>query len=155
MSQVNNTPLRGPRQHHAETRRDILLPMLGAGVLILALVAIAAVVLTPAIRLSLLADYLFTLFVLCPTVICIFPIVLLLTASVYGLNRMHQSVNRLLMGIEDKSQTMTNKTTAAGESLNQRVVELNARLEPLMKLIDVFERSDNNQGDGDDTDNAE
>src|SRR5687768_10185189 len=74
--------------HRRETQRTILLP---AGIGLVALIAVLILVMAVSSRgqISLVADFLLTLLVLCPLAVCTLPIVLLLVVAAVKMNSVH------------------------------------------------------------------
>ena len=143
--------------HRRETRRQIILPML-AGVLLLAIMVSSALLLPDDLQLSLVADLLLTILVLCPTALCLLPVVLLFVVMVVGMNRAHGELAGVLERAEGLSRAATDKTAQVMDSVNQTVANTGARIAPLDKMVDVFDPPQPTQTDvqkvNDDRDNT-
>lgn len=132
-------PTEGQIKHRDDTRRYILLPMLGGGLLIIAgLVAVA--LLPQRLQVSQVSDLLLTLFVLCPLVLCLLPIYLGLVAAVFGLNKVHGMASAPLTMLERLTSGLAESTLRAANSLAQRGISLSTRLAYLERLLGVFNR---------------
>lgn len=130
----------GETIHRRETRRQIILPMVGASLLIFIIFLMAAL-LPLRVQVSTLADWMTTIFLLCPAVICLLPIYIILVAGVYGMNKLHNSVGTPLQKLEHFSEGVANRIESATTGVNRQTVKWRARFAPLEKLMSIFDKS--------------
>lgn len=129
---------RGRRIHRRETLRQLVLPMLGSGLIIL-VIALVLVLLPARVQVSVLADWMFTILVLCPLVLCNLIVFLLVVVLWYGMTRLHRGTEAPLERLENLVTGVANRIERTSAALNQRVVNVSSRLAPLMKLFSVFD----------------
>jgi hypothetical protein len=142
---------RSPEQRLAETeqtlrreqRLQIWLPFVIGVVIVLMLVVFA--VLTP--RVSVVANCLLTVLILCPAVLCFLPIYFVLVFAVSGMNSAYNSAARPLRGLERLSVRVLNRTVSLSDSLSRRSINFNARLAPLSNWMEhaFDERKDDHE----------
>jgi hypothetical protein len=126
------------RTQRRQFRRQILLPMgLGALVLIGALLA-----LIPLSRqdVSIIADLMLSCLCLLPMVICLFPIYMLATVSVFMLNRADSAVTKQVRRVRGATETLRVRTDSATDEVNERVMGWSVRVAALNVLFDFFDR---------------
>lgn len=127
--------------HRQQTRRHILLPFLAAVVVILLLLT-AALLLQRRVQVSLIADLMFTLLVLCPLVVCLFPVYLLLVASVWGMGRLHDGTQRPLHRLADATERFTDSLITRAGQLNRGSIAASERLAAVLSVTDVLDSPD-------------
>jgi hypothetical protein len=126
--------------HRRETRRLIILPMLGLVVLMAA--AVGGVALFPrGLQVQLVADWLLIVFMLCPAVLCVLPVTVGLWAAVAAMNRAHGAAARPLRKLGAHSQTMNTTAAQVADQVNGRVINWSARLGFIYKLMAYLESS--------------
>lgn len=133
-------------RHRRETLVWILLPVGGGGLLV-AGAGVAAMLLRKASQVALLADWLFTILVLCPVVLCLLPLCVGLITLVFGMNHAHDQAAHLLGKGEAASETVKDKTLEVTESVSRKSIDFNARLASLDKVWGVFDRKEGNDGE--------
>jgi len=113
------------REHRRQTRLTIWLPFAGGLLLLLILMIIAAS--QGGARIAIIGDFFLTLFVLCPVVVCMFPIYLLMVLMVFGMNTAHDKTAALLTRIEgvtiklrDRTYSITDRAARASINVNSR-----------------------------------
>ncbi len=148
----------GATLHRREMRRQIILPML-AGVLLLAIIVSSAMLLPEGLQVSLIADWMLIIFVLCPTALCLLPIALLFVVMAAGMNKAHGKLAGTLERVEEMSNTATDKAAQAMDSVNQTVADTSARFTSFNSMIDTFDRpqsadTETQEGDENDSDNT-
>lgn len=131
------TPL---KEHRRQTRREIWLPALGGLLLVILMVVIAG--LRPqGARTSLIADFMGTIFLLCPAAICLLPIYFVLAIAVGGMNRAHRGAITGLGKLENLSGRLLSSTTRVMDKTARASITVNARLAPLdRKVFSAFDR---------------
>jgi hypothetical protein len=126
------------QQHRRETILYLIVPMIVTGVLVLA--GGAAVILLPRrLQVSLVSDWMLSVFVLCPVVLCLFTICMLLMVAVAAMNRLHDIVTKPLDQIENVSQTMVEKTAQVTETINNKTVDMSSRFAFIDRFLSVFD----------------
>lgn len=138
-------PVKTPRpaagQHRYETWVYIILPMVGGGLLLILLLALA-LILPLRSQVSLVADLMLIIFVLCPLAVCMFPFYMLMVALVYGMNVLHRRAENPLDHLENLSQTMADRVTNVTDSVNKQAINLASRFAFFDVLWDIFDRPD-------------
>jgi predicted PurR-regulated permease PerM len=129
------------RLHRQNVRWRILMPFL-LGIVLITACAVIIMLFPRRLQVALVSDFMITLFMLCPAAICMLPITLLMIAAAFGMNRVHDGLVRPLNRLQDASESIQNSTTAASDMLNQRTVDLSARLGVLYRLLDIFDQPD-------------
>ncbi|MBZ0280334.1 MAG: hypothetical protein K8L97_06310 [Anaerolineae bacterium] len=136
------TPHESDRERQRETLRYLLLPMLGA--LLVVLVGAAAVLFLPQrLQVSIIADWMMSVLVLCPVVICLFPICIGLIAAIAGMNRLHDAAAKPLRRAEDWSRTLAERTVKTTDALNERTVAVSTRFAFVDRLFSAFDPPSN------------
>jgi lysylphosphatidylglycerol synthetase-like protein (DUF2156 family) len=112
-------------RYRREVRRHIWIPF-AAGVGALALAAGVVMLFPPSNRLgvSLVADWLVTVILLCPLVICTFPLTVGLLALVFQMNRLHARAAQPLRRAETWSRSAADRTAQITEMINQRALNI-------------------------------
>lgn len=121
-----NQPQDAAAVHAEETRREILVPFL-IGVALVVVPVIIALLLPRNNQTGLIADFLLTVFILCPAVICLLPIYLLMVVSAWGVGRLHDGVARPLAQVETFSKSLNTRTESLSDSVARRVISFSAR----------------------------
>jgi hypothetical protein len=133
--------------HRRETLIYILLPVAGGGLLLLGALAVTLFgVLPRRPQVSVLADWLLTVLVLCPAVLCLLPVCILLMTLVFSLNRLHGTTEGLMGKAEDMSASLAERTVAATETVSKKSIGLTAKLALFDPLWRVFDRKEDNDG---------
>lgn len=125
--------------HRRETRIGIILP-LAVGIVVVLLGGVIAMLLPQRLQVSIIADLMVTLLMLCPSVLCLFVIAIGLVAAAAGMNKAHDSAGKALGKAEGLSARVLNTTERATEAINQRTINLSVKLAFLEKLLGVFDR---------------
>jgi hypothetical protein len=138
--------------HRQQTRLYILLPTALAILLIVICVGfimsrLFLTTLADSSRVSLVADWMLTIFMLCPAAICTLPLALLAVAGVIGMSRAHVAISKPLQKLEDYSRVAVSRTAEITDSINEKTIATSARFGPIHKILGVFERPDNDKGE--------
>jgi hypothetical protein len=134
------------KAHRRQTRTQIVLPMLGGVLLILAGVVIAALM-PQRLQVGIMADFLFTVLLLCPLVICFFPLYILLAVAVFKFNDLHNALERLLGRAERVSENVNDRVRAGGDRLSRRVINTSVKIAPFEKVVfGAFDRRTHDKG---------
>jgi TM2 domain-containing membrane protein YozV len=125
--------------HNRAVRREILLPFAGGVLLLIALIIVAIVAgQTPT---SGIANTMLTVLILCPLVLCLFPIYIVLIVALVAINKAHNGVAKPLRRLEALSLQMRERTYSASDRLARTSINLNTRFAPLDKLVfSLFDR---------------
>ncbi|MGQ9887201.1 MAG: hypothetical protein ACUVSX_01810 [Aggregatilineales bacterium] len=125
-------------QHLRETRRQILLPLLAGTLLIVVLVGVV-LILPRRAQVSIISDFLLTLFVLCPAAVCLLPVTIGLLVAAFGAGRLHDSAAPPLRSLQARTAAMSDRTAALADAVNRRVVAYGGRLGAALRAFDAFE----------------
>ncbi len=136
-------------RHRRQTVLQLVLPMLLVVLLVVACVVL--VLLFPRrLQVGIVADIMVTTFMLCPAVICMFPLALGMLIAVFGMNRVHDGLARPVRRVADFSHTLSERTISTTDMINQKTIDLSARLGGVYKLLSVLE-SEEYKSDGSDS----
>ncbi|MFN8373692.1 MAG: hypothetical protein U0694_12570 [Anaerolineae bacterium] len=127
------------RAHRNETLLHIVLPVAGAGLLIL-IALVIALVLQRRVQLHMLADVLATICLLCPTVICLFPLYLLLALLAAAMGRAHDSTIPYLEKLQNLTHTMAQRVRSVLNAITKQVININTKIEPFLDNFSIFEK---------------
>jgi hypothetical protein len=126
------------REHRRETLRFIILPFAGGVVLLLA--GLTLVLLLPQrAQVSIIADWMSTVLILCPLTLCLFPLTAGLWIAVAGMNRLHAAAAKPLYRAEDLSRTLVERTAQTATIVNQQTINTSTRLAFINRLLSVFD----------------
>lgn len=130
----------GRTLHQRETRWQIILPFIGGVLVVAAVFGSMAFMNDPFAmqRVSVVANCLVSALILCPMVICMFPVYLLMVVMIYGLNKLHHGTEAPLQRLENMTENLAQRVTTVTQNVNQRVVNANVRLAPLMQWLSIF-----------------
>jgi hypothetical protein len=120
-------------------QRKVLLPVAGAGLLIVGATVFVGLGLRGA-GASLVADLMLTALCLLPALVCLFPLYMALVLAVAVLSRADAFTTRHVRRARTAAQGAAARSERAGLALNRRSIEFNARLAPLDRLFTLFER---------------
>jgi len=133
--------------HRRETLLSIILPVGGAGVVLLAVLAVTLLFLLPTRpQVSVLADWLLMVFMLCPLALCLLPVCIGLMTAVFAMNQLHGKTARMMGKAEALSQSLAEKTMDATETVSKKSISLNATLAHLDPLWRIFDGKEDNDG---------
>lgn len=124
--------------HRRETRRYILLPFAAALLLVVACVVVV-LLFRRGVQVSLVADLMVLVLMLCPAVICLLPVTLLMVMAVFGMNQAHDALAKPLKRVEDVTVMMAERTAASANVVNQKTIDTSARLGFVLRVLNVFE----------------
>ncbi|MBI5669149.1 MAG: hypothetical protein HZC41_14185 [Chloroflexi bacterium] len=125
--------------HRRETRLYIILPLV-VGIVVVVAGGVIALLLPQRLQVSLIADLLVTVLLLCPSVLCLFAVAIGFVAAAAAMNKAHTGAGKLLGRAEGLSARMLDTTNRATETINQKTINLSVKLAFLEKLLDVYER---------------
>ena len=126
------------RQHRRDTWWRIIAPTIIVFLLLMAI--LGGVLLLPRLaQVSIVSDFVLTILVLCPLVLCFLPVTILSVVAIFGLNRAHNALKRPLYRLEDYSKTMAERTESVTEQVNRQTIQISARFGALYKVIDKLE----------------
>ena len=120
------------REHRRQTRWAIYLPFAGGLVLLLILMIVAAN--QGGARIGVISDFFLTLFILCPLVLCMFPIYLLMVLMVVGMGRAHDKTAQGLTRIEDVTVKLRDRTYSLTDRAARASINVNSRFAFIDKL---------------------
>jgi predicted membrane protein len=128
------------QQHRRETRLQILLPLiLGLSLIIAATVIV--ILFRQAAQVSLVADTMLIVFMLCPLMICLLPITIGLIIAAVAMNKVHDQTRKPLRRLQLASREMADRTHKTTDTINQKTINASARMGGVYRLLDVFNRT--------------
>lgn len=125
--------------HRRETLVYIILPFAVAVLLVVAGVVIA-MILPQRAQVSVIADLLLSVLLLCPAVVCLFPLVLLLITGAVAMNQVHDKAALPLRRVEQLTENLARRTHRVTEVINRKAVELGVKSASIERLLDIFEK---------------
>lgn len=129
-----------------EQRQQLWLPFASGGIILLILVIIAA--LMPGV--SVVANVMMTILLLCPAVICLLPIYFLLVVAVFGMNSVYNGAAKPLHRLEKLTATIATQTSRISDKLARQSINLNARLAPVSHTFEhAFDERKDDHGESD------
>jgi membrane protein implicated in regulation of membrane protease activity len=164
MSQQSQTQTETREQHYQhlekvqrqQTRRYILLPF---GFLLLILVVIVGIVFslrTPT-QVAIVSDFLLTVFVLCPLVICMFPFAVLMLMLVALMNRLHDGTKSPLRRVEQWTYKVEKQMEGWVSIVDSRVLNWAVKFAPFRRILTIFDAPssyNSNQDGGENNDQS-
>ncbi|MDX1995729.1 MAG: hypothetical protein SF029_25320 [bacterium] len=144
-SAPNVRPLESVKRHRRETLRALTLPAIFIAVLIIVFVLSLVIPGSPfrlreQVQVNIIANWMLMCFVLCPVVLCLFPIYVILMASTFGLNWLHNVSARNLRRAQTASRTIADRTANVSEDFSRRSANFNVRFAFIDALINIFDR---------------
>ncbi len=126
------------RLHRRETILYLIVPMIGAGVMVLA-GGVIVLLLPKRAQVSLISDWMLSLFMLLPCLLCLFGICMVFILAVAGMNKAHSLATRPLDRLEDFSATLTDQAVKASNTVKETAATLGTKLEPVERALSVFD----------------
>ncbi|MDX2160795.1 MAG: hypothetical protein SF162_05670 [bacterium] len=132
------------RAIRAAARRAIWLPF-GLGLLAILLLSLATLTFPDVRQIDLVANFLLV-FVLCPAILCLFPVYLLFVLAVYGMGRLNQGVSKPLMRVERLTASADERVTGISARLAKASITFNARLAYIDRAVfSIFDERPENR----------
>ncbi|GEM_PF-952717 len=135
------------KQQRQLTRHYVLFPFI---ILLLLMVVILATMLslrTP-IQVAIVSDFLLTLFVLCPLVICLFPLVVLMLFLIGLMNRLHSGTKSPLRRIEQWTYKMEKRVESWTGLADSQVLNWAVRFAPIQSILTIFDQPKSQDKEG-------
>lgn len=132
------------RQHRRETFLYVIVPLLVTIFLVL-LGIVVTLLLQRQLQVSLLADWMATALVFCPTLICTTVFCILLFAGIFLMNRANRAAVRPLEKVNAITESVAERTAKAADSVNSATVNAASRFAFLDGLLNIFELPENNK----------
>jgi len=126
------------RQHRRETLLYLIVPLLVTVFIVLLGVGVV-LLLQRQLQVSLLADWMLTVMVFCPALICTTVACIGLIVAVVLMSRANRAAVRPLQKMNDLTQSVADRTTKAAESVNSATVNAASRFAFLDRLLNIFE----------------
>jgi hypothetical protein len=124
--------------HRRETLRYIVLPTVGL-IALIALGVVIVLLLPKPGQVSLVADWMLTVFFLCPVMLCLFPIVILMVAAVAGMNKLHDKTLSPLKRVEHIAATLNTKIAQLTDTINHKTVNASVKVAFVDRLLSIFD----------------
>lgn len=129
------------RQHRRETVLYMIVPL--AVTVFIVLLGVAIIFLLPRqLQVGLIADWMMTVMLLCPALICTTAVCILLIAAVALMSRANRAAARPLQQLNEMTQKVADQTTKAAESVNAATVNAASRFAFLDRFLNVFDLPD-------------
>ena len=126
------------RQHRRETFLYLIVPLFVTVFIVLLGIAIV-LLLQRQLQVSLLADWMLTIMVFCPALICTTVICIGLFIVIVLMSRANRAAVRPLQKVNELTQSVADRTTKAAESVNNATVNAASRFAFLDSLLNIFE----------------
>lgn len=126
------------KKHAADTRYQIFLPML-LGVLLVVGGLITALLLPRQLQVQTVKDLMVTVFVLCPLVLCMFPVYILMVALAYGVSMLHDPSAKGLRQLNGWMEGAAKRVHGVTAQVASRTIDARARFAYLEKLLSAFD----------------
>ncbi len=117
---------------------SVLLPFLFLLAIIIAIIGVVLSLRSP-VQMALVSDSMLTVLVLCPLVICAFPLVVLSLALVAMASRWHHKSKSPLRRLEGWTAAMEGNIESLLGNVDLRVLNWAVRLAPIRQLLRAFE----------------
>lgn len=130
------------RLHRRDSRWRITLPLVLAFLLVFMLFALVALPAEPVWRLraSAISDFLVSILIFCPLILCLFPVYLLVVALAWWATRLHQGAQHPLERLQTRLDQAGAQLQQAAESLSHKTIDWSAKLAPLLNLLSIFDQ---------------
>lgn len=132
------------RQHRRETLLYLIVPLLVTVFIVLLAVAVV-LLLERQIQVSLLADWMMTILVFCPALLCTTIVCISLVAAVVLMSRAGHPVLRPFQKVNEVTQMAADRTAKAAETVNNTTVNVASRFAFLDRLLSAFDMPDDNE----------
>ncbi len=150
------TPVESERLHRRQVFRQIILPLVGAGVVLVALVGAAVALLFALegpVQLRAVADLLTILCILLPLVLFFLPTYIILMIAAFGTGAFHNFSARRLRQLNRFTRTITDRTITMTDAVDRRVLRARVRLAGVEHFMEhAFDGKDSQQAVERDTD---
>lgn len=124
--------------HRRETRVHVILPMIVTAVIFLA--AIAVVLLFPQqAQVALVADWMGMIFLLCPSILCLFLVCVILFALIGAMSSAQRASSRSLNKAADFVQHFTGQIAGINHDISRRVAGIGIRWAFFDRLLGIFD----------------
>ena len=129
--------------HRRDWQIQIVLPM-AAGVVLLILALVAAMLLPRFVQVKAVSDFLVTILLLCPMAICLLPLALVLTVGALYMNRVHTGTQGLLGRLVTLSEKFSTRFDSAADTVAHKAIDISVKLAPIEKQVfGAFDRPSN------------
>lgn len=126
------------RQHRRETWLYMIVPL--AVTIFLVLLGIVVVLLLQRqLQVSLLADWMLTIMLLCPALLCTTVICILLFAAIALMSRAQRAAAQPLQRLQEVTNQVAERTTKAADSVNEVAINAASRFAFLDRLFNIFD----------------
>lgn len=136
--------------HRRETRLYIYLPAVLLFVVLLIAAGLVAITLSPPEKrwgLSLIADLMLTVLVLCPSVICLGAVAVGMAVLAVKIGVAHETLEKPLRRAQRITDTVAERSESTADAVNHRAVMFSARMAFFSKLLSVFDRPEDEPKD--------
>lgn len=131
----------GRRLHRREMRRQAWVPFWLTLLVILGVLAISALLYgdTGRTQVAAIADWMVTVCLLVPLLICLPIIFVVVAVGVWGINWLHDTTQSPLERLENVTAMMAERVEKLSDKANERVIRQSERLAPWVRFFSIFE----------------
>lgn len=126
------------REHRRETFLYLIVPLMVAVVTVLAALVVVFL-LQRQMQVSIIADWMMTVFILCPAVVCGFVMCVLLITLVILMRRAQAAVLRPVRWADEKTQQAAEHAEDVSEIITQQIIKLASKFTFLDRLLSLFD----------------
>lgn len=126
------------REHRRETLLYFILPSIVAVVTLLAVIVVV-LLLKRQMQVAIIADWLLSVFVLCPALLCGFVVCILLIILVALMNRLQDAILRPVRWADEKSQNAANRFEAITTMITEKMIDFASNFAFLDRLLSFFD----------------
>lgn len=129
------------RTHRREVRLHIILPFALMVLLIIAIFSGLALMSGPDARtqISAIADFMSSIVLLCPAIICLIPVYLLLVAGIFGANKLHSGTQKPLDRLQSLVESLADRIVKYSAKTNDYVTRWSVKIAPVMQWMSIFD----------------
>lgn len=126
------------REHRRDTLLYFIVP-LAAAIVTVVVSLVIVLLLQRRGQVSVIADWMAIVFVLCPALVCGFAICLLIVPLIVLLNRMHNSIQRRIEWLDLRSQSVTERAEVISETIRETIVNFASNFAFLDRILSFFD----------------
>lgn len=126
------------RQHRRETFIYLIVPLL-LTVFIVLLGVVIVLLLQRQLQVSLLADWMVTVMMFCPALICSTIVCIMLCAAIFLMGRANQSLVRPLEQMNEATQSVADRAANVTHSINQTTIKAASQFAFFDRLLGIFD----------------
>ena len=160
MGQESQSQTESRQQHYQQlekiqrrqTRRYIILPFILLFLIFIVIIG-GIFALPTSSQVAVISDMLFTFFVLCPLVICMFPLTVIMLVLIALMNRLHDGTKSPLRRLEQWTYTMEQRVESLARIVDSRVINYAVKFAPIRRILTIFDTPSSSQDNKDEGEN--